>query len=209
MTFYTCCRFSYYWAVETFEDLQFFWHGLKYTFLHSLKNNTQETLKNSLNMKMCYTILILIFLLQHKCDDGTQVFDFADQRILHSSLLCNIRNCNYHCFYSINEFDELLQKPTFVHETKRVLFLIRKYMKKIFKNVFLRKIRDFLGFAENRTFCGIAENKREKIWQVQFEHSCRIQIPILYSALLTSQCQIKVPLKCRIGTISSSSLKAQ
>ena len=60
-----------------------------------------------LNMKMCYTISIFILLMQHKCDDGTQVFDFADQSIWHSNLLCIIRNCNYHCFYVINEFDEL------------------------------------------------------------------------------------------------------
>ena len=121
-------------------------------------------------MKMCYTISIFILLLQHKCDDGTQVFDFADQSILHSSLLCNIRNCNYHCFYVINEFDELLQKPTFVHETIRFSLLIRTLTKnKILKRCILRKRRDFLGFAENHArfskithVCGIVGNLRDK-----------------------------------------------
>ena len=120
----------------------------KYAFLHSFKNNTWDAMKNSFkheDVLYDFDIHSPIATQMWWC---TQVFDFADQSILHSSLLCNI-NCNYHCFYFINEFDELLQKPTFVYETIRFSLLIRKLTKISFIKCIFRRSRDFLGFAEN------------------------------------------------------------
>ena len=56
---------------------------------------------------MCFTILIFTLLLQHMAHTSL-IKAIADQIILHSGLLCNIRNCKYHYFNVINEFDELL-----------------------------------------------------------------------------------------------------